>query len=332
MLGRATSPAAVALRDQGVPVHALRLRHWLDVSGMRQIRHVIGAANPTVVHAWGPAAVRVSRLVTRATPDGGNTPRLVASAADVPGSGPSGWATGRRLRRADRVVAATWAEANRYRRLGVAAERLTRISPAVALPRATPDPVAFRRELGLPPGSRLIMTAGRIEPSAGMKAAVWGFDMLRYEAPDLHLVIFGDGPDRAGLEAFGRALAFDDFRVVFAGCRSDLPAVLGLAEVVWVPRDRGGVTLAIEAMAAGRPVVGWQTPELTEVIEPGVTGFLAPIGERAMLSELTHPLIHTPGLGTQIGAAGHARAAERFGVARQVEHFARLYLEIAASE
>ena len=59
-----------------------------------------------------------------------------------------------------------------------------------------------------------------------------------------------DGPDRAGLEDFGRALAFDDFRIHFAGHRPDLPALLGLAEVVWVAQERGGVNLALEAVGS----------------------------------------------------------------------------------
>ena len=161
-----------------------------------------------------------------------------------------------------------------------------------------------------------------------MKSAVWAFDMLRYEAPDLHLVVVGDGPDRPGLEAFGRAIAFDDFRVHFTGPRSDLPEILALAEVVWVTQDRGGVYLALEAMAAGRPVVGWKTAELAEVVDDGETGLLAFPGERSQLAAKTYPLIHESGLAARLGTAGTARVADHFSVARAAEQLGKLYEEL----
>jgi glycosyltransferase involved in cell wall biosynthesis len=275
-----------------------------------------------VVHAWGPFAVRTSRLTG---------PRVVAAAAADPGGGLGGWLTARQLRRAERVVAASWAEAERYRRLGVIAERLTRIAPAVVAPGPPPDPAAFRRELGIPPLARLIFAGGRLEPAAGLKDAIWAFDILRYDHPDLFLVLFGDGPARASLEEFGRALAFDDFRVRFAGPRPNLPAVLGLAEVVWVTPERGGADLALEAMAAGRPVVGWKTADLGELIEEGETGFLAPRGDRAHLAAKTRLLLDDAAARQRIGETGRARVLDRFPVARMVEQFTRVYAELAGN-
>ena len=330
VLGPANTPGADALRAAGVPVHPLPLRHILDFSGMRNLRRAVAAANPAVLHAWGPAAVRASRLLTTRRPDNGNAPRLVVSAASFPGGGVVGWLTTRRLRQADRVIPMTWAEGERYRRLGVEGIRLTRIGPGVAPVAAIPDRAAVLRQLGLPPTARLIVTAGRLEPNGGLKSAIWAFDMLRYDFPDLFLVVFGEGPDRAGLEAFGRALAFDDFRVRFPGCRADLPALLGLAEVVWVTHDRGGVNLALEAMAAGRPVVGWKTPELADVIEDGTTGFLVNSGDRPQVSAKTYSLLEDPTHAAKVGAAGRQRAADHFTVGRMVEQYIRMYREVGS--
>lgn len=328
VFGPGTGPVAEALTRAGIPVHPIPLRHLFDVSGIRSLRRVVAAANPAVIHAWGPAAVRLSRLVTSARPEGGTTPRLVVSgAAHAPG-GFTGWLTARALRRADRIVPGTRAEGERYRRLGVRAERLTRISPGVAVPDSAPDPTALRHEFGLPPSARIVLAAGRLDPAAGLKNAVWAFDVLKYESPDLHLVVCGDGPDRDRLDTFGKALAFDDYRVRFVGSRADLPRLFPLAEAVWVTHERGGVNLALEAMAAGRPVVGWQTPELGEVVAEGETGFLVPVGDRIQLSAKTRALLEDPASAARVGAAGRARAAEKFGVSRMAEQFARLYGEI----
>src|SRR6185437_4344308 len=258
VLGDGDTPIAQHIRGLGIPVHAIPVRHAIDLRGLRILRRIVGDANPQVVHAWGPAAVRASRVIAAYHGEEGNVPRLVASAASLPGGGLKGWLTARRLRRCDRVVAATWAEGDRYRRLGVAADRLTRIAPGIATPEMGTDRASALRELGLPADAKFIAVAGGLDPISGFKAAIWAFDMVRYEHPDWHLVIFGDGPDRVLLEEFGRAIMFDDFRIHFAGSRPDVPQLLVHADLVWITHERGGVSLALEAMAATRPVLGWK--------------------------------------------------------------------------
>ncbi|MBX9626750.1 MAG: glycosyltransferase [Gemmataceae bacterium] len=320
VLGPVDAAAAEPLREAGVTVHALGLRGGIDIRGLRRLRRAVAAASPDVIHAWGPGAVRAARLVPG--------PRLVASAAE-PEAGAIGWLTGRLLRRANRVVAATRAEGDRLHRLGVRSDRLTLIPPGVAPTPPPPDRAAFLRDLGLPPTARLVMTAGPLPPGGGdLKAAVWAFDLLRYDFRDLYLLVFGSGPGRADLEAFGRALAFDDLRVRVTAPPPDLPAMLGLAEVVWVLRGRGGVGLAAAAMAAGRPVVGWETPDLAEVVEDGVTGRLADRREKARVAAKTYGLLADPGAAAALGTAGRHRAAEHYTTARMAEQYARVYGEL----
>src|SRR5207253_11247891 len=138
-------------------------------------------------------------------------------------------------------------------------------------------------------------------------------------------------PDRELLEEFGRALMFDDFRIHFAGSRADLPAILPHAGMVWITHDCGGVALALEAMAAGVPVIGWKTAELAEVIEDGQTGYLVPPRDRAKLSAKSYSLLDDPSVRAKLGAAGRVRVAEHFSARHAVEQFARLYDEVAGS-
>jgi glycosyltransferase involved in cell wall biosynthesis len=328
VLGPARGPAADALRAAGVPVVACPIRGVLDFSGMRWLRRAVVAANPAVVHAFGPAAVRAARLVLARTAEG-NFPRLVASAAAAPGGGLAGWLARRQLRLADRVLATGRAEGERYRRLGVRGERLTRISPAAPPPDEAPDRAGFCRDIGAPRGSMLIFAGGHLDAAHGVRDAVMTFDMIRYESAALQLVLTGDGPDRAAAEDLARALAFDDNRVRFSGPRADLPAATRLAEMVWVTCARGGEHLALRAMAAGKPVVAYHTPELEEVIDDGTTGYLVPPGDRGAIAAKSHALLADPALAAKLGEAGRARAAERFGVAHMAEMHARVYQELA---
>ena len=214
------------------------------------------------------------------------------------------------------MIATGWAEGERYRRIGVRGDRLTRINPAVApcrleLPR--PRRV-LQRDVGVPPESELIFAGGRLDAAYGVKDAVIAFDMLRYESPALQLVLTGDGPDRKVAQELGRALAFDDCRVRFSGPHADIAAATCLAEMVWVTCERGGEHLALRAMAAGKPVIAFQTPELAEIIDDGETGHLVPKGDAPprWLPAGFSCLLADPAFGRPpLGEAGRKRAAER---------------------
>jgi glycosyltransferase involved in cell wall biosynthesis len=327
VLGPARDSAFDALSSAGVPVSPLSVRHALDFGGMRRFRRAVHEANPAVIHAFGAAAVRAARLVVARSRDG-NLPRLVASDSTACPGGLGGWLAARQLRRADRVIATGRAEGERYRRLGVPGERLTLIAPGVAPPGEAPDRATFCRDVAAPPEGRLIFAGGRLDSAHGVKEAVIAFDMLRYLSPALQLVLMGGGPAREEAADLARALAFDDCRVRFSGDRPDLPAATQLAEMVWVTRATGGEHLALQAMASGKPVVAYHTPELAEVIDDGVTGYLVPYGDRAALATKAHALFADPDLAARLGEAGRARAAEHFSATRMAEHHTRVYQEL----
>ncbi len=327
VVGTATAAAAETLRASGVKVEPLAIRSWFDVRGMRRLRSWLLAANPRVIHTFGPEAVRLARWVVTRQGDI-HSPRWVISDAAHPGSGWSGWLTTRWLRQADRVITSGWAEGERYRRLHVRSERLTRIHPAALPPGEAPSRADFCRDIAAPENATLIFAGGQLDRQHGVKDAVTAFDMLRYESPSFYLVLTGGGPDRAVAEDYGRALAFDDFRIRFTGQRPDLPALTQHAAMVWITRAWGGAHLALRAMAAGKPVVAYHTPELAEVIDDGTTGFLVAPGDRAAIAAKAHLLLSDQELAARMGEAGRQRAGERFNPTRTAEQHLRVYHEL----
>jgi Glycosyl transferases group 1 len=326
VVGSASAPAADALRAAGVPVAGYPIRGALDFGGMRKLRAGVLATNPTVVHAIGPRAVRAAQLVVTRTHTS-SAPRVVVSGAALCGDGIAGWLARRALRRADRILTTGWTEGQRYRRLWVPGERLSRAQFAVEPAAEVADRAAFCKEIGAPADARLIFAGGALDALHGAREAVRAFDMLRYNQKAAQLVLFGDGPERQLCADLAKALAFDDNRVRFAGARSDLAALAPLADQVWVTRAVGGELLALRAMAAGVPVVAFDTPELQEVIDDGNTGYIVPPGDRPALAMKAQMLLSFPDTAKRMGAAGRAWA-ERFSVARMIEQHTRVYSEL----
>ena len=141
---------------------------------------------------------------------------------------------------------------------------------------ALPDRQAARRELGIPPDAQVVLAVAKLHP----RETPW--DLLHAwagTASDARwLLVVGDGPDRAAVEAFiaERRLA----RVLLLGYvpYPKLPALFTLADLfVHAPREeRWGVSVA-EALACGRPVVaGDRVGAARDLLRPGDNGFIYP--------------------------------------------------------
>jgi glycosyltransferase involved in cell wall biosynthesis len=79
-----------------------------------------------------------------------------------------------------------------------------------------------------------------------------------------------------------------------------------------------GMTVALEAMAAGRAVVMSATPGMEDYVTDGVTGFLVPPGDLDALVARVETLAGDPPLAARMGAAGQAHVAARHDRARMV--------------
>jgi glycosyltransferase involved in cell wall biosynthesis len=315
---RCRAPWADELAAAGAAVDVLGWRRPFDVLPLAALRRLLRAYRPDVVHAWGPAALRAVAAFRASA-------RLLVSAALPPGGAPGAvdrWL----LRRADGVLASGLAQAQRYRRLGVAAQRLHVLRPGVSA--AETGPAAAAPEL--PPQARVVLGVGPLAPHKGFRDAIWAFDILRFLYDDLRLVLLGEGPARGPLEHFARVagVAAD---VHFLG---EVPSVgpwLERAEVVWVPSLRpAGVGAALEATAAGRPVVASDLPELREAVADGETGLLFKPGDKAALARQTRALLDDARLRRRLAAGAREHVRKHFSAAGVVRQAARLYEAAAA--
>jgi glycosyltransferase involved in cell wall biosynthesis len=312
VLGR-SSPWAEALRAAGVPVDVLGWTRTVDARPLLALRRLVREVRPDVVHAWGRPALRAAALAARPA-------RLVGGSLLPPGGRPPGAPDRWLLRRVGGVVAFGPAEAGRYRDLGLRADRVAEVAPAVDL--GWPPPVAGETDgAGVPADGRVVLCVGPLEAHKGFRDAVWAFDILRYLYDDLRLVLAGGGSDKPRVEDFARVTG-SGARVHFPGPVPDLTPLRRRAALAWVPsRTGGGVGAALEAMAAGLPVIATRQPALAEVIADGETGLLVPPGDKAALARQTRLLLDDPALARRLGEAGR-RAAAAFTPARLAEAYA----------
>ena len=307
-------PFAGPLREAGVPVQMGRSsRDWLALRG-------VGREAGAVVHVFGLPAFR--RLAIASV--GVSRPRVVVS---FTGRERLRWFDRRFLKGVARAIVPHAAAAAALARQGFSGS-VSVIAPAVGTPPPNPLPEAERGELlranGLPADAFLLVTAGRLDAPKRLFDAIWAFEVVRYTDTRLRLVVVGDGPDRPAAAAAAQALAPDGSRVHFPGATAAVPAWLAAADIVVVTQRAGGANVVLEALAAGRPVVAANTPELTALVRDGETGILVPPADPPAAAKAINRLALDAGLRTRMGAAA-ARAAAEFTIERAVAAWTAVY-------
>jgi glycosyltransferase involved in cell wall biosynthesis len=168
------------------------------------------------------------------------------------------------------------------------------------------------KELGLP-----LVMAG---PVAGVASPEHLFGALRDPASPLH----GYGDVRYYLKAVRPFEDGERIRWVGTVGGADKDALVGRARAVLMPIswDEPGATIAIEALACGTPVIGMRRGALAEIVEHGVTGFLA--DDEADLAG------YLPRAGDIDPGACRRAAERRFSAATMAGAYLRLYDEVLA--
>ena len=178
----------------------------------------------------------------------------------------------------------------------------------------------LRNHLGLN-GRLVVGYLGRLTSQKQVHKIIGAFDHIRSQGLDVELVIAGDGPERASLEALASTGALSG-HVRFAG---EVPvggegAYFQLFDLVVSARNAGLAVL--EAMAHGRPVLC--TPEVlpeTEMLERDVTGFIARGYEANDLSESMMGALSNPQHMRELGLNAQTKVSKEATQELMVEAF-----------
>ncbi len=217
---------------------------------------------------------------------------------------------------------------------GVPASKITTIYYGLKLPvidrkSARAD---LRAELTLSPDAPLIGMVCRLIDQKGVVYGLRAFARaLQFpQFPAAHLVIAGDGPRRAALQAEAKTLGIQD-RVHFLGWRDDAPRVLAALDVLLVPSLWEGFGLVmLEAMAQTVPIVGSAVSAIPEVVIDGDTGRLVPPRDVAALANALAGLMSDEALRRHMGLLGQDRAETVFSIARMTDETLKLYQQFSA--
>jgi len=174
-------------------------------------------------------------------------------------------------------------------RHGLARSTLHVCRNGISLPE-TPSPDtrdAVRASLGLAGDALVVAAVGRLSWVKGLRHLIDAVPLVLRCQPTAQFLIIGDGPDRPELEALATARGVTN-HVRFTGHRDDVTRILAAVDILALPSLSEGLPFAaMEAMAAGVPVVASRVGALAELLDEGRAGVLVrPASAEALASTL----------------------------------------------
>lgn len=187
-----------------------------------------------------------------------------------------------------------------------------------------------RRVLGIPVDRFTVGWIGRMTGVKRTGDVLLAFRRLRERGVDATLCLVGDGPDRDMIERRAHELGIMR-NTLFLGYQENVAPYYAAFDAMILPSGNEGTPVsAIEALAAGRPVVATRVGGVPDVVRDGEDGFLVERGEVEQLADALERLAQDPELRRRLGEAGRARVLARYSVERLVDDVDRLYRSLLA--
>src|SRR5437868_1359222 len=237
---------------------------------------------------------------------------------------------GKRYQIARRIVAISHFVEKSVLESGVPHERLAIVYEGVEV---SPLPTQearqqARRRWSVTENERLLGCIGYLLPEKGQEIAIRALSTIGTKVPRARLLLAGDGPCRAGLEALVQQLGMQD-KVIFAGFVEDVTQVYAALDAFVFPSlaEPLGTSL-LAAMAWGLPVVAVASGGVPEYVQGGVTGLLVARPDPSLFSAAMLQLLNGPELAQRLAAAARRAIRERFTADKMLENTVRVYKNV----
>ena len=308
-----------------------------DASAVRALRSLIRERRPDVLHTHTAKAGATGRIA--ALLSGRARPRTLVHTYH--GHVLSGYFSPRRervyraiervLARPTRTLVAVSQEVrDDLVRFGVARpERFTVVPYGLDLPEwgAADDEARarIRTALGVSDSTFAIGWAGRLTAIKRPEDLIRTLRAVLDEGVDAVLVIVGDGELGDATRALARELDVAD-RTHFVGFQRRIREWYAATDAALLTSANEGTPMvAIEALAAERPVVATAAGGVASVVAEGESGFLLPVGDTAGLGARLSELARSPALRQKLGRAGAADMRARFALQRMADELEAVY-------
>jgi glycosyltransferase involved in cell wall biosynthesis len=188
--------------------------------------------------------------------------------------------------------------------------------------------IEVRHSLGLSEDDRIALSVGRLHPSKGHDFALEALPALLERFPNLHWVVLGEGTERAALESRAQALGIADHVHLVGFQRDPLPYYAAADIYLRTPILEAENLSSYQAMAAGLPVVGFDTGNETELIRRAGHGLLVANKDAAALAQAAAHILALPDSGRALGKLGAEYCRQHLDIRQTISQISAAYIDL----
>ena len=177
-------------------------------------------------------------------------------------------------------------------------------------------------------GKTVVLSVGRLSAQKSLPFLIKMFCEALRNAPTLHLILLGDGPDREQLEDLVNALNLNQ-SVTFAGNQKDVRPYLEAADIFVLPSISEGISNALlEAMSAGLACLATPVGGNSDVLDHGDCGLLLPVNDVQAWSDALVKVAQSPDVREKLGKAALQKVRNVYDFEVVGAQFENLYIEL----
>lgn len=332
------NPIADDLRALGIPVDLIPVPYMRDLTAVSRITAYLKDVNADLIHAQlelgdilgGLAALRmrlpiVSTLHTMPSQDMSLKSRMHQEVEYFC------------LRHFFNMVISVSDEARQFHKeIGKLPDRKTcTIYNGIDLSHFPVSPQSNReavlREFNIPAASTVLITVAVLRELKGIQYMIRALPEILSVHPDLYYLIAGSGDFQSALMDEAARVGVSE-RVVFAGARKDVPALMSASDIFILPTLTEALpTVLAEAMAASLPILASRVGGVPEMVEDGINGKMVAPADPQQLANACTDMLRDPDALVKMGLAGRQIVEEKFNVRVQVDKLQALYQSLITS-
>jgi glycosyltransferase involved in cell wall biosynthesis len=324
------SPLHEMAAAAGIDVRAMTYGGDLDLRFPFRLWRILREVRPDIVHIHSRRGADTLGLLTARLAGGSKI--VLARRVDDPVK--TGWLTQLRyVRLPDRVVTVSQGIARVLVAAGVPEAHIRQVYSAIEAgkyqsPLTRAD---ARRRLDLPDTAPVLAVVAQLIPRKGHRFLLRAMPRLLSVHPDLTALFIGEGEHETALRAEAAQLGLGD-RVRFLGYREDIADLLRASDILVHPATMEGfANVAMQAMAAGIPVVSSAVGGMPESVRHEISGLLVPPGDSDALAETLLRLLDDPAQCARLGQAGREIVEREFTTEAMVSGNIGVYTELLKS-
>jgi glycosyltransferase involved in cell wall biosynthesis len=314
--------------SEGHDLIRLAPAHEIDFAAAFKLTRVLRELGPDLIHAHDPHAVSMVAMALSTLASDRTPAFVIARRVDfhLKSNAFSRW----KYKQIDAAICSSNAIRAMVIEDGIAEDRAFTVHEGIQVEAIASQPAAdVRQTFWLPSGTVVVGNIAALVQHKGQRILVDAAPAVVRAHPNTRILIFGEGELRPQLQRQIGHLGLEH-HVQLVGFRPDILSLLGGLDLfVMSSLTEGLGTSILDAMAAGKAVVGTRAGGIPEAVEDGVTGLLVPPGHAAPLADAIITLVGDPARRQAMGQAGLARVRERFTVDRMVDATLGVYERVA---